>query len=123
MRYFSLRTMSNVIVIGDDFGGVVGILDEETGYVLVKQLIEKQREDGSYDLSVRAAFINGSQIELNKYKQNQELPGRIVLEESLVPPKGKGSYSHREIVINGKNTQVFGYFFYSEDPSIEDRLI
>lgn len=112
--------MSKVIVIGDDFGSVVGILDSDNGFVLVKQLIEDKNEDGSYNLSVRAAFINGSLSELRNYKEGQELPGRIIIKESYSPPTGKNSFTLR---YDSRRKEIFGTCEYVEDDSIEDQLI
>lgn len=80
---------STVIVAGDQLGNVVGTSknNPEFGYIRVTQKTHGFTWDGWLKLQNRSALIKGRVEELEQlgYKVGQEVPGKIVVREQLVP--------------------------------------
>lgn len=80
---------TKVKVTGDENGNVIGVSanNPEYGYVRVEQSVTTVTEQGWLRISKRSALIKGKVEDLKSvnFTVNQELPGRIVVRESLVP--------------------------------------
>jgi hypothetical protein len=81
--------MSKVVVTGDVNGNVIGVSENnpDYGYVRVEQTGTFINDQGWLRMSKRSTLIKGLVRDLQEanFKAGQELPGKIVVVESLVP--------------------------------------
>jgi hypothetical protein len=81
--------MTKVVVTADQLGNVVGVSanNPEYGYVRVEQTTTQINDQGWLRPSKRSALIKGLVKDLIEagFKQGKELPGKIVVVESLTP--------------------------------------
>jgi len=81
--------MSKVVVTGDVNGNVIGVSENnpDYGYVRVEQTGTFINDQGWLRMSKRSTLIKGLVRDLQEanFKAGQELPGKIVVIESLVP--------------------------------------
>jgi hypothetical protein len=102
--------MSNVKITADKNGNIVAISENnpEYGWIFVEQTTS-QFENGWMRNVVRKARINGKTNELveAKFTAGQELPGKIVVIESLIPFDSENP--DRDLKIAGKTGVVCRY--------------
>ena len=81
--------MSKVIVTSDDNGNVIAVSKNspEYGYVRVEQVATQINDQGWLKNVKRYALIKGKLNDLLEcnYKEGQQIPGKIVVRESLTP--------------------------------------
>ena len=81
--------MSKVVVTGDVNGNVIGVSENnpDYGYVRVEQNGTFINDQGWLRMSKRSTLIKGlvKDLEEANFKAGQELPGKIVVVESLIP--------------------------------------
>ena len=81
--------MSKVVVTGDANGNVIGVSENnpDYGYVRVEQNGTFINDQGWLRMSKRSTLIKGlvKDLEEANFKAGQELPGKIVVVESLIP--------------------------------------
>ena len=81
--------MSKVVVTGDANGNVIGVSENnpDYGYVRVEQNGTFINDQGWLRMSKRSTLIKGlvKDLEVANFKAGQELPGKIVVVESLIP--------------------------------------
>lgn len=81
--------MSKVVVTGDVNGNVIGVSENnpDYGYVRVEQNGTFINDQGWLRMSKRSTLIKGLVKDLQEanFKAGQELPGKIVVVESLIP--------------------------------------
>jgi len=83
---------SKVTVVGDEAGSVISqSKDPEYGYVKVTQNRVVYDNSGFVRIKPVSALLRGTISELQSlgYKANEELPGNIIIEESLTPFNSK----------------------------------
>jgi len=124
--------MSNVIIVGDATGNVINVSENpEFGYIRLRQETLRIGKGGWLRFENRTALVHGTMTDLMKvnYKAGQQLPGKIVVKESLVPFNEKNP--DRDLKIAGKtgvvlrvNDQpIYRQTFYTTDESATDELI
>jgi hypothetical protein len=81
--------MSTVTVTADATGNVIGVSQNnpEYGYIRVEQIATQINDEGWLKTVRRSALIKGRVEDLisTKYAENSEIPGKIVVRESLTP--------------------------------------
>jgi hypothetical protein len=81
--------MSKVTITADPSGNVVGVStnNPEFGFIRVEQVATQINEEGWLKHVRRSALIKGKVEDLVEcgYQANQEIPGKIVVRESLEP--------------------------------------
>ena len=81
--------MSTVTVTADATGNVIGISQNnpEYGYIRVEQIATQINDEGWLKTVKRSALIKGKVQDLidTKYEADTEIPGKIVVRESLTP--------------------------------------
>ena len=102
--------MSKVKITADKNGNIITISENnpEYGWIFVEQ-IASQFENGWMKNVVRKARINGKKNELveAKFTKGQELPGKIIVLESLVPFNNEEP--DRDLKIAGKTGIICRY--------------
>lgn len=80
---------SKVTVVGDQSGNVINISNNnpEYGYIRLEHQAAQINEQGWLKVAKRSTLIKGKVEDLIScnYKEGQQLPGKIVVIESLVP--------------------------------------
>jgi hypothetical protein len=124
--------MNKVKILADKNNNVVTISpnNPEYGWIFVEQL-SHQLEAGWLKPVVRKARINGKVTDLLNvdYKAGQELPGQIVVLESLTPFDNENP--DRDLKIAGKTGVICRYFdqpiyrqcYYTSNINSQDELI
>jgi hypothetical protein len=124
---------SSVKVVADDQGNVIGISknNPEYGYVRIQQEAMAFNQQGWVSRSVRSTLIKGKveDLVLCDFSENQELPGKIVIKESLVP--FNSSNPDRDLKIAGNSgvicrvddEPIYRQSFYTTDENAVDDLI
>jgi len=81
--------MSKVLVTADQNGNVIGVSQNnpEYGYIRVEQTTVQINDQGWLRNVKRSALIKGKVVDLQEvgYREGTELPGKIVVVESLTP--------------------------------------
>jgi hypothetical protein len=122
-----------VTVTADINGNIIGIFknNPEYGYVRVEQATPVISDKGWLKVSKRSAFIKGKVEDLKNcnYTEGQELSGKIVVVESLVPFNMDNP--DRDLKIAGDtgvicridDQPIYRQAFYTSNMSAQDELI
>lgn len=82
-------TNSTVRVVADELGNIINVSKNspEYGYVRVQQVVAQVNDEGWLRMTKRSALIKGKVEDLMEmnYADNQELPGKIVVKEQVMP--------------------------------------
>jgi hypothetical protein len=125
--------MSKVKVTADQNGNVVGVSQNnpEYGYIRVEQQAIQINEQGWLKNVKRSALLKGKVIDLLEtgYKAETELPGKIVVVESLTPFNTENP--DRDLKIAGStgivcridDQPIYRQSFYTTNPNAFDELI
>ncbi len=125
--------MGKVVVTADKNGNVIGISERnpEYGYVRVEQTGSFINEQGWLRISRRSALIKGTVNDLMEtgFKAGQELPGKIVVRESLNPFNPENP--DRDLKIAGDSgvvcrlddQPIYRQTFYTMNENAMDELI
>lgn len=125
--------MSKVTITSDDMGNVITVSQNnpEYGFIRVEQVANQINEDGWFKLSRRSALIKGKVEDLKQanYFGGKELPGKIVIKESLTPFDETNPDRHMKIagstgiVCTVDDQPIYRNTFYTTNPNAEDQLI
>jgi len=124
--------MYKVTVIGDPQGNVINISENpEYGFIRLKQESVNIARGGWLKIEKRHALLHGKVDDLIKinYSIGQQLPGKIVVKESLVPFNDKNP--DRDLKVAGKtgiilrvdDQPIYRQTFYTLDETERDELI
>jgi hypothetical protein len=124
---------SKVVVTADANGNVIGVSENnpEYGYVRAEQSGAFINDQGWLRISKRSALIKGLVKDLVAagFTEGQELPGKIVVIESLVPFNPENP--DRDLKIAGEtgvvcridDEPIYRQTFYTTNDSLNDQLI
>ena len=124
---------SKVVVTADTNGNVIGVSENnpEYGYVRVEQSGAFINDQGWLRISKRSALIKGKVEDLLQagFNQGQELPGKIVVVESLTPFNTQNP--DRDLKIAGdtgvvcriEDEPIYRQTFYTTNDTLNDQLI
>lgn len=122
--------MSKVTVTAKD-GNVVVLTDDAFGYIRVEQTITSFTERGFASAKTQSALIFGEVSVLRGlgWRDNQEVPGKIVIKESLTPFNKKNPEKDLKTAgttgiactKNGRN--IYRRAVYTQDVTAQDELI
>lgn len=125
--------MSNKVkVTGDKNGNIIAVTkNPEYGYVRVEQEVCFINNEGWLKSSVRSAFIKGKIEDLERlnYKVGQEIPGKIIVVESLVPFNVDNPDQHLKIagdtgiICRIGDEPIYRETFYTTNMNLEDELL
>lgn len=126
--------MSNKVkVTGDEFGNVINVSEKnpEYGYVRIEQHVNVVTEDGWFRPTKRSALLKGKVEDLKKgeFYVNQELPGKIIVKESLTPFNQENPDQHLKIagdtgiICRVDDQPIYRDTFYTMNPEAHDILI
>jgi hypothetical protein len=122
-----------VLVTANDAGQVIGVSvnDPQWGYVRVEQAAQQISEGGWFRYVRRSALLKGlvTDLQAANFKAGDELPGRILVKESLVPFNPENPDKHKKIAgetgvsctIGGQ--QIYRDTVYTVNPYDEDEFI
>lgn len=125
--------VSKVTVTADAEGRVIGVSDNnpEYGYIRIEQTVTAINENGWLTNTRRSTLIKGKVEDLQnvKYTAGQELPGKIIVKESLTP--FNPDYADRELKIAGntgivcryEDQPIYRQTFYTLNENAADELI
>lgn len=126
-------TAGKVRITADQDGNIIGVSQNnpEFGYVRVEQVAMTVNSQGWLRRSKRSALIKGKVIDLMEasFKENQELPGKIVVVESHVPFNPENP--ERDLKIAGDtgiicrvhDQPIYRQSYYTTNESAQDELI
>lgn len=122
-----------VVVSADEQGNIIGVSQNnpEYGYVRVEQTVNQISYDGWLKLSKRSALIKGLVNDLVQagFAQGQELPGKIVVKESLTPfntlnpDKDLKIAGETGVICRFEDQPIYRQCFYTENPTEYDDMI
>jgi hypothetical protein len=122
-----------VVISADEQGNIIGVSQNnpEYGYIRVEQTVNQISYDGWLRLSKRSAIIKGLVDDLLKaeFYQGQELPGKIVVKESLTPfnaaepDKNLKIAGDTGVICRLEDQPIYRQSFYTENPNEYDDLI
>lgn len=124
---------TKVRVTGDENGNVIGVSmnNPEYGYVRVEQRVAQVNDQGWLRISKRSALIKGKVEDLKEagFTAGQELPGKIVVIESLVPFNTENP--DRDLKIAGttgvvcriEDEPIYRQSFYTSNENAFDELL
>lgn len=124
---------SKVVVKADENGNTIGVFknNPEYGYIRVEQVAPVISDTGWLKTSKRSSFIKGKIEDLQNlnYSANQELPGKIVVIESLTPFTMDNP--DRDLKIAGDTGVICRYddqpiyrkSFYTTNTKVEDEVV
>mgnify|MGYP006266654985 CR=1 FL=1 len=122
-----------VVVAADKNGNIIGVSQNnpEYGYVRVEQTAVTINHDGWLKNTKRSALLKGKMEDLAAvgFKEGQELPGKIVVVESLTP--FNPANPDRDLKIAGEtgvicrldDQPIYRQTFYTQNPNAFDELI
>ena len=128
-----MQPNAKVRITADENGNVIGIYknNPEYGYVRVEQATPVISDKGWLRVSKRSAFIKGKVADLQNcnYIENQEIPGKIIVFESLVPFNPENP--DRDLKIAGDtgvicridDEPIYRQAYYSTNPNAHDELL
>jgi len=124
---------SKVRVSADENGNIVRVFEgnPEYGYITIKQNAQVVNADGWINTQTRSCQIKGKVNELSdmNYKENQELPGNIIIKESLTPFNANNPSVNLKvagdtgIICRVDDEPIYRQSIYTTDMTIEDELI
>jgi hypothetical protein len=124
---------TKVTVTADENGNVIGVSknNPEYGYVRVEQTSPMVTDRGWLKISKRSSLIKGKVEDLKSlnYTAGQQLPGTIVIKESLTPFNTDNP--DRDLKIAGEtgvvcridDQPIYRQTFYTTNPNSYDELI
>jgi hypothetical protein len=124
---------SNVVVKSDENNNIIGVFQNnpEYGYIRVEQIAPVISDTGWLRTAKRSSFIKGKIQDLQalNYKANQEIPGKIVIIESLTPFNLENP--DRDLKIAGDtgvicrldDQPIYRRSFYTTNVKISDEVI
>lgn len=124
---------TKVFVTADENGNVIGISknNPEYGYIRVEQTAPMVSDKGWLKISKRSTLIKGKVEDLQtlNYTAGQQLPGSIVIKESLTPFNTENP--DRDLKIAGDtgvvcridDQPIYRQTFYTTNPNSYDELI
>lgn len=125
--------MNKVLVLADQDGCVVNVYENnpEYGYVRVEQTTFSINHKGWLKNSKRTAFIKGKVDDLvaADFQRDQELPGKIIVMESLFPfnlenpEKDLKIAGDTGIVCRIDDQPIYRQTFYTTNMNAQDELI
>ena len=126
--------MSNKVkVTGDEFGNVINVSENnpEYGYVRVEQQVNVVSEDGWFRPTKRSTLLKGKVEDLKngQFFVGQELPGKIIVKESLTPFNPNNPDQHLKIagetgiICRIDDQPIYRDTFYTMNPEAQDILI
>ena len=125
--------MSNVKVTADENGNVIGVSknNPEFGYIRVEQITTQINDQGWLKNVKRSALIKGNveDLLLANFQANQELPGRIVVVESLQPFNAENPDKDLKIagdtgvICTIDDQPIYRQTFYTQNANAMDELI
>ena len=122
-----------VTVKSDDLGNVINVSENspEFGYVRVQQLVPVISNTGWAKPQKRSALIKGKieDLKMFGFKDNESIPGKIVVRESFMPFNQKDS--ERDLKIAGStgiicrvdDQAIYRQTFYTSNENLQDELI
>ena len=122
-----------VKVTSDENGNVIGVFrnNPEYGYSRVEQTAPVISDKGWLRVSSRSSFIKGkvSDLQACNYRKDQELPGKIVVIESLIPFNMENP--DRDLKIAGDSgvicrvddQPIYRQAFYTTNGNAQDELL
>lgn len=122
-----------VTVKADDLGNVINVSENspEFGYVRVQQLVPVISNTGWAKPQKRSALIKGKieDLKMFGFKENESIPGKIVVRESFMPFNAKDS--ERDLKIAGDtgiicrvdDQPIYRQTFFTYDVNAQDELI
>ena len=125
--------MSKVLVTADQNGNTIGVSQNnpEYGYIRVEQQAIQISDEGWLRNVKRSALIKGKVTDLLEtgYKEGTELPGKIVVIESLTPFNTENP--DRDLKIAGlsgvicriDDQPIYRQSFYTSNPNAYDQLL
>lgn len=125
--------MGKVVVTADKLGNVIGVSENkpEYGYVRVQQTGAFINDKGWLKIGRRSALIKGLVKDLQEanFQDGQELPGKVVVMESLTPFNNENP--ERDLKIAGdtgiicriEDQPIYRQTFYTSNENAEDQLI
>lgn len=124
---------NNVKVTGDEFGNVINLStnNPEYGYVRIEQTVNIVSEDGWFRPTKRSALLKGKVEDLRAggFFNGQELPGKIIVKESLTPFNTINPDQHLKlagdtgIVCRVDDQPIYRDTFYTMNENAVDILI
>lgn len=125
--------MSKVKVTADKHGNVIGVSmnNPEYGYIRVEQIVLQINNDGWLRRAKRSALIKGKVEDLVEcnYKENDEIPGQIIVKESLTPfnpqnpDKDLKIAGETGLVCRIDDQPIYRQSFYTTNLSLSDELL
>jgi hypothetical protein len=125
--------MSKVVVTADGNGNVIGVSQNnpEYGYIRVEQNAIQINDEGWLRRSKRSALIKGKVEDLKycDYKPGQELSGKIIVVESLIPfnpnnpDKDLKLAGETGIVCRLEDEPIYRQTFYTTNENAYDEFI
>jgi hypothetical protein len=125
--------MSKVIVTADENGNVIGVSQNnpEYGYIRVEQQAIQINDEGWLRNVKRSALLKGKVVDLQAagYSEGTELPGKIIVMESLIPFNLENP--DRDLKIAGStgvicridDQPIYRQTFYTQNPTACDEFI
>lgn len=125
--------MSKVKVTADKNGNVIGVSQNnpEYGYIRIEQQTIQVNDQGWLKSVKRSALLKGKMTDLleSGYKNGTELPGKIVVRESLEPFNPENPDKHLKIagatgiICRVDDQPIYRDSFYTSNPEAYDELI
>ena len=127
------RMNTKVIVTADENGNVIGVSknNPEFGYIRVEQTAPMVTDKGWLKISKRSSLIKGRVEDLQSltYNAGQQLPGTIVVKESLTPFNTENP--DRDLKVAGEtgvvcridDQPIYRQTFYTSNQEAYDELI
>lgn len=124
---------TKVSIAADKQGNIIGVSEKnpEYGYVRVEQMVKTINNEGWLRVSKRSALIKGKVQDLIdcSYKLGEQLPGKIVVVESLTPFNAENP--DRDLKIAGDtgvicridDQPIYRQTFYTPNENAQDELI
>lgn len=124
---------TKVSIAADKQGNIIGVSEKnpEYGYVRVEQMVKTINNEGWLRVSKRSALIKGKVQDLIdcNYKLGEQLPGKIVVVESLTPFNAENP--DRDLKIAGDtgvicridDQPIYRQTFYTPNENAQDELI
>lgn len=125
--------MSKVVVTADINGNIIGVSQNnpEYGYVRVEQVARTINDEGWLRISKRSALIKGKVEDLEEvnFTEGQELPGQIIVVESLQafneenPDRDLKIAGDTGVICRVDDQPIYRQTFYTSNKEAQDQLI
>ena len=128
-----MSNQAKVTVTGDEYGNVIHVSEDkpEYGYIRVEQVVNVVSETGWFKPTKRSALIKGLVEDLKQggFYKNQELPGKIIVKESLTPFNSENPDKNLKIagdtgiICRVDDQPIYRDTFYTTNLDAADQLI